>query len=206
MEDFGRTALIKISCWRCLQIARYRKKIPCHWIVVRTGTKESIRRKANKTLFLSAILLLTICCYYPGTSCLVTAPRRVVPACKLELSVSLGPEISLAQGKLSLLVNRALRVWHLIVVSCYARATFALFKSFGSIWFYDRAWLGYENDERSRARAGFLKPKGKQTWPPGKLSAAFLFNFWYIFKKLSLFQQWPNSRFLQKSPRLAGLQ
>ena len=29
-------------------------------------------------------------------------------ACKLELSVSLGPEISLAQGKLGLLVNRAL--------------------------------------------------------------------------------------------------
>ena len=29
----------------------------------------------------------------------------------------------------------------------------------GSIWFYNRAWLGYENDERSRA----LEPKGKQT-------------------------------------------
>ena len=55
------TALIKISCWPCLQIARYRKKVPCHWIVVRTGTKESIRRKADKTLFLSVILLLTIC-------------------------------------------------------------------------------------------------------------------------------------------------
>ena len=60
------TALIKISYWRCLQIARYRKKIPCHWIVVRTGTKESIRRKADKTLFSSTIWLLTICwCYYP---------------------------------------------------------------------------------------------------------------------------------------------
>ena len=80
MADFRRTALIKISCWRCLQIARYRKEIPCHWIVVRTGTKESIRRKADKTLFLSPILLLTICwCYYAGASCLVTAPRRVDP-------------------------------------------------------------------------------------------------------------------------------
>ena len=37
-------------------------------------TKENTIRKAEKTIFLSAILLLKICCYHdPGTSSLVTA-------------------------------------------------------------------------------------------------------------------------------------
>ena len=119
MADFRRTALIKISCWRCLQIARYRKKIPCHRIVVRTGTKESTRRKAHKTLFLSAILLLTGNLWLlSGNFLLGNRAKKSCPwrqgsyfatfACKLELSVSLGPEISLAQGKLGLLANRAL--------------------------------------------------------------------------------------------------